>query len=98
MGPRLLGSRSDRPKSGNVRWQGRPRSGEHASLVSWGDEVLVFAEDGSLVIGKVENNSFHELENYALGSATCWAHPAVSDSRIVYRDGDDLTVCSLTQR
>ncbi len=84
------------PESGNVRWQGRPRSGEHASLVSWSDEVLVFAEDGSLTIGKVEDNSFHELKKYALGSATCWAHPAVAGSRIVYRDGDDLTVCSLT--
>jgi outer membrane protein assembly factor BamB len=86
------------PESGNVHWRGQPRSGEHASLVSWGDEVLVFAEDGSLIIGKVEDNRFHELEKYALGVATCWAHPAVADSCIVYRDGDDVTVCSLTQQ
>ena len=85
------------PESGNVRWQGQPRSGEHASLVSWGDEVLVFAEDGSLTVGKVEDNSFHELKKYALGRATCWAHPAVAGSRIVYRDGDDLAVCLLGQ-
>ncbi len=85
------------PESGNVRWRGQPRSGEHASLVSWGDEVLVFAEDGSLSVGKVEDNSFHELKKYALGRATCWAHPAVAGSRIVYRDGDDLAVCLLGQ-
>ena len=86
------------PESGNVRWRGRPRSGEHASLISWGDEVLVFTEDGSLTVGKVKDESFNELKKYALGHATCWAHPAVTGSHIVYRDGDELAVCLLGRR
>jgi outer membrane protein assembly factor BamB len=80
------------PKSGKVHWRGKPRSGEHASLISWGDEVLVFTDDGSLIVGKVEDNSFRELERYRLGSSTGWSHPAVVGTRIVYRDGNDLAV------
>ena len=46
------------PKSGNVRWQGSGRSGEHASLIGWGDEAMVFMDNGSLIIGKVEERRF----------------------------------------
>lgn len=85
------------PESGKVHWRGKPRSGEHGSLISWGDEVLVFAEDGSLIIGKVEDNGFRQLKKYAMGRATCWAHPALAGSRIVYRDVEDLAVCLLAR-
>jgi outer membrane protein assembly factor BamB len=85
------------PKSGKVHWRGKPRSGEHATLISWGDEVLVFTDDGSLIVGKVEDNSFRELEKYRLGSSTGWSHPAVVGTRIVYRDGNDLAVRLLDQ-
>jgi outer membrane protein assembly factor BamB len=83
------------PESGEVCWRGSPRSGEHASLISWGDEVMVFMDNGSLIIGKVENRSFHELEKYRLGDSIGWSHPAVVGTRIIYRDGDDLAVCQL---
>jgi outer membrane protein assembly factor BamB len=83
------------PESGNVCWRGTPRSGEYASLVAWGHEVLVFAEDGSLAVGKVEDKSLRELKRYVLGRSACWAHPAVAGSRVVYRDGDELAVCLL---
>jgi len=80
------------PQTGDVRWQGKPRSGEHATLVSWGDEVWVFAEDGALIVGRVEDDGFRRLAKYPLGRATHLAHPAVADSRIVYRTGDHLAV------
>jgi outer membrane protein assembly factor BamB len=86
------------PESGNVCWRGPPRSGEHASLIAWGDEALVFAEDGSLAVGKVEDNSLRELKRYVFGRSACWAHPAVAGARVVYREGEDLAaVCLLVQ-
>jgi len=86
------------PETGEVVWQGSPRSGEHASLVSWGNEVMVFKDNGSLIMGRVENRQFREVEKYDLGDSVGWSHPAVVDSRIIYRDGADLAVCLLEQR
>jgi outer membrane protein assembly factor BamB len=80
------------PKSGDVRWQGSGRSGEHASLIAWGDEAMVFGDSGSLVIGMVEDRGFRQLQQYKLGRSVAWSHPAVVGSRLIYRDGDDLVV------
>lgn len=86
------------PESGEVRWQGSPRSGEHASLVSWGDEVMIFTDHGSLIIGKIVRERFLRLKEYDLGDSVGWSHPAVIGSRIIYRDGQDLAVCRLDPR
>lgn len=83
------------PSDGNVLWQGEPRQGEHATLIAWGDDLLVFREDGSLVVGKVSRQGFRELRRYQLGRSLTWAHPAVVDGLIIYRCGDQLAVFSL---
>jgi len=80
------------PADGRVLWRGDGRWGEHASLIAWGDQVLAFREDGSLVVGNVSGNGFQELRRYRLGSRLMWAHPAVVDDRIVVRDGSRLAV------
>jgi outer membrane protein assembly factor BamB len=80
------------PNNGDVLWQGDPRSGEHATLISWGNEVLAFLEDGSMLVGEVSRNGFRLLQRYNLGSAGGWAHPALSDNRLLMRDGSRLLV------
>jgi outer membrane protein assembly factor BamB len=80
------------PVDGEIRWRGEPRWGEHASLIARGDEVLVFREDGSLVVGEVSANDFHIVRDYRLGKTTAWAHPAIMDNRIIVRDGDRIAV------
>lgn len=79
-------------KSGDVPWQGSGRSGEHASLIAWGDEAMVFMDTGSLIIGRIEERRFLELEKYQLGESVAWSHPAVDGSHLIYRDGEDLVV------
>ena len=80
------------PTDGEVVWRGEPRSGEHATLVAWGNEVLVFLEDGSLVVGQVGRNGFRPLRTYRLGRSRLWAHPAVVGNRIIVKDGSRLVV------
>ncbi len=75
------------PMNGKVLWTGSPRSGEHASLVSRGNHVLVFREDGWLEVGDVSLQGFRSLRRYRLGDSICWGHPALVDSRILVRDG-----------
>jgi len=83
------------PSDGKVLWRGEPRWGEHASLISCGDDVLVFLEDGSLVVGKVSRDRFQTLQRYHPGDSIMWGHPSISDSRILIKDGSQLVVFEL---
>ena len=57
------------PSDGEGLWRGEPRWGEHASLIAWGNQVLVFLEDGSLVVGEVSQGGFRSLRKYPLGES-----------------------------
>jgi outer membrane protein assembly factor BamB len=80
------------PRDGRVLWRGDGRWGDHASLIAWGNQVLVFREDGSLVVGDISGGRFQELRRYRLGGRLMWGHPAMVDDRIVVKDGDRLAV------
>jgi outer membrane protein assembly factor BamB len=82
------------PADGEVLWQGEPRWGEHATLIARGDEVLVFREDGGLVVGEASPRGFRTLRTYRLGGTTTWAHPALVDGRILFRAGRELAAYS----
>jgi outer membrane protein assembly factor BamB len=80
------------PIDGEVLWRGEPRWGEHASLIASGDEVLVFREDGSLIVGEVSGKGFRTVRSYRVGRSLTWAHPAIVDDRLIVRDGNRITV------
>ena len=81
------------PTDGRLLWRGEPRWGDHATLIAWGDEVLVFREDGSLVVGEVSRDQFRIVKRYRLGNASpVWGHAAIFDNRIIARDGSRLAV------
>jgi len=83
------------PGSGDLLWRGDGRSGEHVSLIVWGDDLLVFDEDGVLSVGPVTADGFRPLRTYRLGSSIAWAHPAVvagATTRILVKDGSRLAV------
>jgi outer membrane protein assembly factor BamB len=80
------------PSNGEVLWRGEPRWGEHASLISWEDRLLVFRENGSLVVGEVSRDDFRTVRTYRLGGSRMWGHPAVVDNRIIIKDGSRLVV------
>jgi outer membrane protein assembly factor BamB len=83
------------PSDGKVLWRGESKWGDHASLIAWGDELLVFKEDGSLVVGKVSREGLLAQLQYRLGSSRMWAHPAIVDGQIIIKDGSRLKVYRL---
>jgi outer membrane protein assembly factor BamB len=80
------------PGDGRVVWRGPGRWGEHASLIAWGNQVLVFRDDGSLVVGQASGERLRSLRTYRLGGERMWGHPAVVDDRIIIKDGSRLAV------
>ncbi len=83
------------PATGRVLWQGEPKWGEHATLISWGGHLLVFREDSSLVVGEVSRDGLQILRRYQLGSTGTWAHPAIVDNLILFRSGKRLATYQL---
>jgi outer membrane protein assembly factor BamB len=83
------------PVRGEVVWRGQARSGEHATILAWGDKALVFGDDGFLVAGEVKQRAFNLLGRYRLGNGVGWAHPAVAGNRLVVKDGVRLAVYQL---
>lgn len=80
------------PSDGDLLWRGEPKSGDYASLISWGNELLVFLEDGTLVVGEVSADGWQPFGRFRLGSTESWSHPAVAAGRLVIKDGSQLAV------
>ena len=85
------------PKDGAVLWRGPPRGGEHATLISWSDEVMVIQEGGTLLLAEVSRAGLRPFRKYRLGHSVAWSHPAVVGDRIVFRDGTRLAVSRLAR-
>ena len=79
------------PGSGRLLWRGEPRRGEHASVVAWGRDLLVFLEDGRMKAGRATREGFQVERTYRLTSTGTWAHPAVTDTHVLVRAGDRIT-------
>lgn len=78
------------PETGQVLWRGEPRSGEHATLIASGRQLLMIREDGALQLGEVDRTGFRHLGEYPLGPSAVWSHPAVVRDTIVFRTGSQL--------
>ena len=78
------------PESGRLLWRDQSRSGEHASVVCWGRDLLVFLEDGRMLAGRASRNGFQVERTYTLSAAATWAHPAVTDTHVIVRAGDKI--------
>lgn len=83
------------PQDGKVLWQGERRWGDHATLIAWGDHLLTFREDGTLVVGEVTHAGLQALRRYRLGEPHFWSHPAILGNMIIVRTGKDLVVYSV---
>jgi outer membrane protein assembly factor BamB len=86
------------PTRGEVLWTGIPRSGEHASLIAWGDWLLVFRDDGLLMVGQVSGDGFHPARTYRVGRSGLYAHPAVVGNLIIVKNGTRLAAFALSAR
>ncbi len=82
------------PRTGKVLWKGRGRSGEHASLISVGDTLLAFLEDGTLMVKKVSRDGLESLQSYDLGGGS-WAHPALVGDLLLVKDATRLVAWQL---
>jgi outer membrane protein assembly factor BamB len=75
---------------GNVLWE-KPNVGKyHAAIVrTAGDKLLMLDDNGYLTLFQPDDKEFKQLARSKVCGGT-WAHPALSDQRLVIRDDREL--------
>ena len=82
-------------KTGTIKWEKGGVGQYHAALVKTGDGNLLFHSDsGTLYLLKPDPEKYTELASAKVCGFT-WAHPAVSDGRVVVRDDKNLIALQL---
>lgn len=83
--------------SGEVLWQGPPRTGQNVTFLSIPDYVLALIDDGQLQVIKASGDGYEMVASYRVSESPTWAPPVLMQSRILVKDKESLTMWSLTQ-
>jgi outer membrane protein assembly factor BamB len=83
------------PRTGKVLWKTQGGEGDHASLVTAGDALLVLRDSAELLVLRRTGEGFQKLAQYTVADSATWAHPVVLDGRLLVKDARNLTLWSL---
>jgi outer membrane protein assembly factor BamB len=80
-------------ESGKVLWR-KPKVGKyHAAMLKTGDDKLLMLSDlGDLILFDPNPKEYKELARAKVSKSQLWAHPALSDGKVYFRDEAEL-VC-----
>jgi outer membrane protein assembly factor BamB len=80
-------------ESGNILWS-KPKVGRwHAALLKTGDDKLLMLNDyGDLILFDPDAKGYKELARAKVSKSQIWAHPALADGKLYFRDDKEL-VC-----
>ena len=77
-------------KNGVEKWK-TTKFGKYASLVAVGDKILALDQNGTLMLLKVNRESFELLDKREVGSDT-WAHLALQGNQVFIRGLEELVM------
>jgi outer membrane protein assembly factor BamB len=85
------------PQTGKSLWM-KPNVGKyHATVLLAKDRLLLLEEGGDLVLIDPNPKEYKELARAKVCGQT-WAHPALSDGRLLVRDGKELVCVELSEQ
>ncbi len=79
-------------KTGALLWEGEPRQGENAFLVSQGNTVLSAGDDGTVRVLAINGDGVEELGHYEVAQSALWNHPALLNQHLVIKDWSHVRV------
>ncbi|MEM7475012.1 MAG: PQQ-binding-like beta-propeller repeat protein [Planctomycetota bacterium] len=77
-------------QSGDVRWEGPPRSGQNATLLAFPDHVAVLLDSGKLQIIAASGGEFREIKSYQVADSPTWAPPVLLDGGLLVKARENL--------
>ena len=84
------------PKTGEVRWEGTPRTGRNVMFLSMPGFVSALIDNGDLQIIKATADRFDKVASYRVADGRTWAPPVLLPDGVLVKDHETLTLWSLT--
>ena len=84
------------PKTGEVRWEGTPRTGRNVMFLSMPGFVAALIDNGDLQIIKATADRFDKVASYRVADGRTWAPPVLLPDGVLVKDHETLTLWSLT--
>ncbi|MEW6305200.1 MAG: PQQ-binding-like beta-propeller repeat protein [Verrucomicrobiota bacterium] len=75
-------------ETGETKWT-QPGFGDYASIMAFGDKLLVLNATGEMFLIKANPQKYEELGRLQVAGKT-WSHPAYSDGKLYVRDGKQV--------
>ena len=79
------------PVSGEVKWRGEARMGEHAQLLSLPGCILTLTDDGSCPHSSSLSGSSELMQRYQVSNGQTWTAPALVHDRLLIKELKHLT-------
>ncbi len=81
--------------TGNVRWEERGSGSNSTSVISADGKLYLRYQNGVMAMAKVDPDGFKEISSFtAPGSGDSdkpsWAHPVISNGKLLLREGDSI--------
>ncbi|MEC8557669.1 MAG: PQQ-binding-like beta-propeller repeat protein [Planctomycetota bacterium] len=76
--------------SGKILWEGTPRSGQNATLLSMPGQVAVLLDGGKLQLIEASGGGFRELKSYQVSDSPTWAPPVILKEGLLIKARESL--------
>lgn len=80
------------PASGEVRWEGPPRTGQNVMFLSLPGHVAALINDGELQIIHASAGAFQKVASYQVADGHTWAPPVLLPEGVLIKDRQHLTL------
>ena len=85
------------PESGEMKWRGEARMGDHAQLLSLPGCILTLTDDGSCRILRATSEKYEVLQRYQVSEGQTWTAPALVHDRLLIKERKHLTSWGLPE-
>jgi outer membrane protein assembly factor BamB len=80
------------PKTGEITWQGKPRSGDNAAIIRSGETLLMLSTGAELTVARVSGGKLTAVKNYSVADSPTWAHPVPAPGGLLIKDLNTLAL------
>ena len=78
-------------ETGDVRWQGPPRTGDNVMFLSMPGYIVALINDGELRIIRASEGGYQKVASYRVSDNQTWAPPVLLEQGVLVKDHDALT-------
>jgi len=82
-------------QTGKTVWLSEGRQADSAAILAGGGSLFLLDTDGTLSVAALGAPSFAPLRTWTVANSATWAHPVVTDSAVLVKDVDTLTLWRL---